>query len=131
MTGYSREEAVGKSPQFLQGNSTQRSELDRMQKKLEKGQPVRSELVNYTKNASEFWVEMDIVPLANEIGGLTHWVAVERDITERKRAEQALVNSEQRYAALFNTAPVAMWVYDIATNRYLAVNKAACQAYGY
>ncbi len=131
MTGYSREEAVGKSPQFLLGNNTQHSELDPIQKKLEKGQPVRSELVSYTKNESEFWVEMDIVPLANEKGRLTHWVAVERDITERKRAEQALVNSEQRYAALFNTAPVSMWVYDIATNRYLAVNEAACQAYGY
>ena len=131
LTGYSREEAVGKSPRLLQGGNTQPSELDRIQGKLETGQPVRSELVNYTKSGSEFWVEMDMVPIENEEGGFTHWVAVERDITERKRAEQALVNSEQRYAALFNTAPVPMWVYDIATNRYLAVNQAACQAYGY
>ncbi|MBG6075736.1 PAS domain S-box protein [Polaromonas sp. CG_9.11] len=131
MTGYSRDEVVGKSPRMLQGSNTQRSELDRIRGSLEKWQPVRSELVNYTKNRSEFWVEMDIFPIANEKGGFTHWVAVMRDITERKRAEQALVNSEQRYAALFNTAPVSMWVYDVATNRYLAVNQAACRAYGY
>jgi len=130
-TGYSREEALGKSPRLLQGLNTQRSELDRIRGKLEKWQPVRSELVNYTKSGSEFWVEMDIVPITNEKGGFTHWVAVERDITERKRAEQALASSEQRYAALFNKAPVPMWVYDIATMRYLAVNQAACQAYGY
>ena len=131
MTGYSREEAVGKSPWLLQGSNTQRSELGQIREKLEKRQPARSELVNYTKSGSEFWVERDVVPIINEKGGLTHWVAVERDITERKRAEQALANSEQRYTALFNTAPVCMWVYDIATMHYLAVNQAACQAYGY
>ena len=131
MTGYSRQEAVGKSPWLLQGRNTQHGELGRIREKLEKRQPVRSELVNYTKSGSEFWVEMDIVPILNQKGVLTHWVAVERDITERKRGEQALVNSEQRYTALFNTAPVCMWVYDIATMRYLAVNQATCQAYGY
>ena len=131
MTGYSREEALGQSPRLLQGLNTQRSELDRIRGKLEKWQPVRSELVNYTKSGNEFWVDIDIVPIADEKGWFTHWVAVERNITERKRAEQALVNSEQRYAALFNQAPVSMRIYDIATHRYLAVNQAACDAYGY
>lgn len=53
------------------------------------------------------------------------------DITSRKLSEQALIDSEQRYAALFNAAPVPMWVYDIVTTRFLAVNHAAIQAYGY
>lgn len=131
LTGYSRKESLGLSPRLLQGINTQRSELDRIRGKLEKWQPVRSELVNYTKDGSELWVEMDIVPIANEKGWFTHWVAVSRDITERKRAGQALASSEQRYAALFTAAPVSMWVYDIETTRYLAVNQAACQAYGY
>ncbi len=53
------------------------------------------------------------------------------DITHRKLAEQALIDSEQRYAALFEAAPVPMWVYDIATTQFLAVNNAAIQSYGY
>jgi PAS domain S-box-containing protein len=53
------------------------------------------------------------------------------DITSRKLSEQALMDSEQRYAALFDAAPVPMWVYDIVTTRFLAVNHAAIQAYGY
>ncbi len=130
-TGYTREEALGKSPRFLQGPKTQRAELDRMGAALRKWQPVRAELINYKKNGEEFWLELDIVPIADAAGWYTHWVAVERDITQRKLAEQALTESEQRYTALFETAPLPMWVYDIESCRFLTVNGAATQGYGY
>ena len=54
-----------------------------------------------------------------------------QDITQRKRAEQALIDSEQRYAALFEAAPVPMWVYDLESTRFLTVNRAALENYGY
>jgi PAS domain S-box-containing protein len=130
-TGYSREEVIGKSPRFLQGPKTQRAELVRIDAALKKRQPVRAELINYSKTGEEFWIELDIVPIANERGWFTHWVAVERDITQRKLAEQALIDSEQRHVALFETAPVPMWVVDTHTGRFLIVNSAASQAYGY
>ena len=130
-TGYSREEVLGKSPRVLQGPKTQRAELDRIGAALKKWQPVRSELINYTKSGQEFWLELDIVPIANTSGWFTHWVAVERDITHRKLAEQALMDSEQRYTALFETAPVPMWVIDRETGQFLTVNSAAVKAYGY
>ena len=131
LTGYSRAEVLGTSPRFLQGAHTQRSELDRIRESIKKWQPVQSELLNYAKNGREFWIDLNMVPIANEKGILTHWVAVERDITGRKLAEQALASSEQRYATLFNMAPVPMWVYDMQTHCFLAVNQAACLAYGY
>ena len=130
-TGYSREEVLGKSPRLLQGPKTDRAELDRIGAALGSWQPVRSELINYTKAGEEFWLELDIVPLADSKGRLTHWVAVQRDITQRKLAEQALVESEHRYAALFATAPVPMWVYDADTLAFLTVNEAAIKSYGY
>lgn len=89
-TGYSREEAIGQTPRILQGPKTQREELDRIHNALENWQPVRAELINYTKSGEEFWVELDIVPVADENGWYTHWIAVEREITERKQVELEL-----------------------------------------
>ncbi|HYN53316.1 MAG TPA: PAS domain-containing protein, partial [Methylotenera sp.] len=89
-TGFTREEAIGQTPRILQGPKTQRSELDRIHRALEKWQPVRAELINYTKSGEEFWVELDIVPVADENGLYTHWIAVEREITERKQVELEL-----------------------------------------
>ena len=131
LTGYSRAEVIGKSPRFLQGPKTSKDELARIHKALKSWQPVRAELINYKKNGEEFWIELDIVPIADASGLFTHWVAVERDITERKLTEQALLESEQRYAALFDAAPVPLWVYDVASLRFVAVNRAAVEGYGY
>ncbi len=94
-TGYTREEVIGKSPRMLQGPKTQREELDRIRKALSNWQPVRAELINYTKAGEEFWLELDIVPLADAKGWFTHWVSVERDVTERKRTAEQLRQSQR------------------------------------
>jgi PAS domain S-box-containing protein len=130
-TGYRREDVIGKSPRFLQGPKTQRAELDRIATALRTWQPVQAELINYTSGGEEYWIEMDIVPLMDNKGWFTHWVAVERDITLRKLSEQALIDSEQRYQALFKSAPVPMWVFDTKTLRFLAVNQKSVEVYGY
>jgi diguanylate cyclase (GGDEF)-like protein/PAS domain S-box-containing protein len=89
-TGYTRDEVIGKTPRILQGEKTQRSELDRIRAALEKWEPVRAELINYTKSGEEFWIELDIVPVADASGWYTHWVSIEREITERKMAEEEI-----------------------------------------
>ena len=94
-TGYTREEVIGQSPRILQGPNTQRDALDRIRKALCDWQPVRAELINYTKDGEEFWLELDIVPLADSKGWYTHWVAVERDVTERKRTAELLRQSQR------------------------------------
>ncbi len=86
-TGYSLDEVLGRSPRFLQGPKTQRQELDRVRAAMKRWRQVRVELINYTKSGEEFWVEMDLVPIADAQGWYTHWVAVQRDVTERKQAE--------------------------------------------
>ncbi|NNU82194.1 PAS domain S-box protein [Halovulum dunhuangense] len=116
-TGYSREEVLGRTPRILQGPKTQRDELDRIRHALENWQPVRSELINYTKSGEEFWLELDIVPLADEKGWFTHWIAVERDITARKQADLALQNNEERFRLVAKAAGSAIWDWDATANK--------------
>ncbi|MEO7400292.1 MAG: PAS domain S-box protein, partial [Polaromonas sp.] len=130
-TGYARQNVLGKSTGFLHGPNTRRAELYRIGTAMRRGQPVRAELINYTRSGQEFWVELDLVPISDADGKLTNWVAVERDITLRKTSEQALVDSEQRYAALFAGAPIPMWLFDLETKQFLAVNRVAQETYGY
>ncbi len=112
-TGYSFAEVIGKTPRILQGPKTQRHELHRIRQSLKEWKPVRSELINYTKSGDEVWLELDIVPLADENGKFTHWVAIERDISDRKKTEQALHISEERFRLVAKAAGNAIWDCDL------------------
>jgi len=96
MTGYSIEEVTGKTPRMLQGPKTDRAKLNKIRRALEKRKPVRVEVINYRKDKSEFTVELSISPIANEQGCYTHWVSVQRETTERKKAEETLRRAKRR-----------------------------------
>ena len=87
-TGYTLEEVIGKTPRILHGPDTNMEPLKRLKKALRRWKPVEVELLNYRKDGTTFWVELSIVPVADETGWFTHWVSVQRDISERKRNEE-------------------------------------------
>ncbi|GAB4470356.1 MAG: hypothetical protein OHK0037_29030 [Elainellaceae cyanobacterium] len=90
MTGYAPEEVIGKNPAMFQGPGTNREEVARVRADLAQWKSVQLELINYRKDGSEFWVEIEMVPVANQLGEYTHWISVQRDISDRKAAEEAL-----------------------------------------
>jgi len=87
ITGYSRAETLGRTPRMLQGLKTDPEELARVQQHLRQWETFTATLLNYKKNGEEFWVEMVVAPVADASGRQTHWVAIERDVTRRRRAE--------------------------------------------
>jgi len=101
-TGFTSSEVIGQTPRILQCEQTSRATLDLIRESLLGWQPIEVELINTRRDGSKFWVELSIVPVANEKGWFTHWVSVQRDISERKEAEflaiQALTNREERVA---------------------------------
>ncbi len=84
MTGYSKEEVMGRSPRLLQGPETDRNELNRLRNCLENWKECQVEIVNYKKDGTEFWINIFVVPVADSSGWFTHWIAIERDVTERR-----------------------------------------------
>jgi PAS domain S-box-containing protein len=93
------------------------------------GPPERHEVVGLKADGSRF--EMEVTPARMTFQGKAATQAILRDITDRRRAEQALRESEERYRLLFENNPQPMWVLDKETLAFLAVNEAACRHYGY
>jgi diguanylate cyclase (GGDEF)-like protein/PAS domain S-box-containing protein len=89
-TGYSRAELLGRSTRMLQGPDTDRAEVARLMQAMGRGEPVETEIVNYTRSGEPYWVEMEMVPFADQDGVNTHWVMVGRDVTERRKAADAI-----------------------------------------
>lgn len=90
LTGYSKSEITGKSPSILRGPNSDPNQIAKIQQAFTTQKPVRVEIINYRKDGTEYWVELNSVPVTDSNGNLTHWISVQRDITERKRMEQAL-----------------------------------------
>ena len=86
-SGYARAEVLGRSLLFQQGPATDAGELARVVAAMASAQPARAELLNYNKAGKAYWVEAELVPFTDADGRQTHWVAVEREIDERKRSE--------------------------------------------
>ncbi|MGI2904471.1 ATP-binding protein [Tolypothrix sp. VBCCA 56010] len=87
MTGYTAEEVLGETPNILNGLKTDAKVLEQIRDCIANYQPVKVELINYRKDGSEFWSEVNITPMLDESGECTNFIFVQRDISERKEAE--------------------------------------------
>jgi PAS domain S-box-containing protein len=94
MTGYTKDEVLGKTPRVLQGPKTDRAILDRLKRRLIEGQAFFGHSINYRKDGSEFINQWDIHPLINNEGEVTHWVSYQRDVTEKKDTAKAIFNTD-------------------------------------
>jgi PAS domain S-box-containing protein len=87
MTGYTAADVIGKTPRILQGPRTDKNIMSRLRKRLDNDQTFEDEAIQYRKDGSEYFQEWQIVPLKDATGKTTHYLAIQRDITERKLAE--------------------------------------------
>ena len=116
-TGYALEEVLGKTPRILQGPRSDRAQLNKVRQALLHNQPIQIELVNYRKDGSEFWVDLNLVPILDDQGNLTHYVALQRDITDRKWSEKALIAIQERLKYLLSSSPSVIYTCHPNRNR--------------
>ncbi|MEI6456014.1 MAG: PAS domain-containing protein [bacterium] len=130
MTGYTRAEIIGLKPgSLLQGAETDREIVARIAAAIARHEPIETDVVNYHKDGHPYWVRLQIQPVFNEHGELTNFIAMQRDITEQKKAQEEMESVTTRLATLIKNIHAGILAED--QHRKIAlVNKTFCDLFG-
>lgn len=96
MTGYTEDDVIGRTPRILQGPGTERAVLDRLRERLSAGKMFQGEILNYRKDGTAFVMEWQVAPIRDAAGTITHWVATQHDVTDRKQTQEQIVEASAR-----------------------------------
>jgi PAS domain S-box-containing protein len=130
LSGYSAEEIRGQNPRLLRSGRQDKQFYSRMWATITSGATWRGEILNRRKDGSLRMEEMTITPVLSSPGKITHFVAVKQDITERKRAEEALRAAEEKYRGIFENAVIGIY-QSTPDGHLLSVNRAAANICGF
>jgi len=110
LTGYSAEEVIGKNPRLLKSGKHDQEFYKKLWDTILAGKTWRGSFTNRRKDGTLYHDEHTITPVRSDEGVITHFVAIMNDMTERRRTEEALQESEAKFRALFNAANDAIFV---------------------
>lgn len=88
MSGFEYSDVVGKSPEMFYGDRSNRGEIDKLVYSIKNKIACEIETISYTKDGQEYWVRFSMVPVFNSENEHTHWISIQRDITEQKIQEK-------------------------------------------
>lgn len=117
MSGYRKDELIGRTPRLLQGPETDRDVLDSLREALEAGEPWEGETVNYRRDGTPYQARWSIAPVHNAQGTIEHWVSVQRDVTQDRQREKELKEAKEaaEEAANLKSAMLANMSHEIRT----------------
>lgn len=88
MTGYSSKQVIGQSPDLLKGPNSDLSSIKKIIAAIKNREECQIEMISYKKDQTEFWLRFSMIPIYNEDQELSHWVSIQRDISDEKRQEK-------------------------------------------
>ncbi|MBI2353788.1 MAG: PAS domain S-box protein [Deltaproteobacteria bacterium] len=128
MTGYAAEELIGRKPRMLKSGDLSAQVYRQLWDTITAGGEWQGEFHNRKKDGERFWTLATISPIRNWRGEITHFIAVQEDITERKRTEEALRESEEKYRFVVEFSPDIICVHQ--DERIVFVNHAGLSFMG-
>ncbi|GAA6766616.1 PAS domain-containing sensor histidine kinase [Flavobacterium sp. CGRL1] len=87
MSGYESNEIIGKSTNIFKGPKSDSEELKKLLRAIKNEEECVIETITYTKSKEEYWVRFAMIPIFNNEGVITHWISIQRDITDEKKLE--------------------------------------------
>lgn len=116
MTGFTEADVQGKkSDDVLMGPATDRKVAGLMRTRLQAGHSFKGELFCYAQDGHGLWLRLDVQPVHDQ-GSLRHFIGIATDVTEEKRAAEALRLSEERWQLALEGSDDGVWDWDIATD---------------
>ena len=88
ITGYTADEVFGKSLEILFGENSGPLEIEKLKKAVQDYKECFIEIISYKKNGEEFWLEFSMIPVTNKDGEHSHWISIQRNITDDKIKEK-------------------------------------------
>ena len=140
LTGYAREELMGRNCRFLQGPGTNRDDVTKIRNAIARRESLEIDLLNYRKDGSTFWNRLLVSPVFNRAGKLTHFFASQFDVspernrlTELTKAQtdleteistrmQDLSMTEARLRFILGAASMGTWTLDVKHDRLMVSN---------
>ncbi|MCX2485392.1 PAS domain S-box protein [Pedobacter sp. MR2016-24] len=97
MSGYTKHELIGASPRISQGPETDINEIRKLKSAIENKVPCEIEVINYTKQGKEYWVSQSSAPIADSNGLVTHWISIQRDITQNRNYLKEIEEQNKKF----------------------------------
>lgn len=88
MTGYKSKDVIGQSPLLLMGTKSNPLELQKLEEAIQTVKECIVETISYKKSGEEYWTNFSMIPVHNKDGDHTHWISIQRDITQDKNQEK-------------------------------------------
>lgn len=130
LTGYSREEAIDRTPRILKSGEQDEAYYEQLWNTILDGEIWEEDIVNKRKSGKDYYAEQTIAPLSDETGAIKGFVAIQRDVTDRKDRERELKESRETYRTLYESIHDMVFVHDHG-GTILSVNRAAAETLGY
>jgi PAS domain S-box-containing protein len=116
--GYTREECIGKTPDFFRGPLTDPKTTKRIQEKAAEKIAFYDELINYRKDKTHLWVSIHVTPLLSSSGETERYISIQEDISERRKIQDDLRQSQEQLSAAQRQAKIGSWEWDSISNTF-------------